>query len=40
MYIIGAGMAGLIAGIMNGGAKILEASSALPDNHYVRLNAL
>jgi hypothetical protein len=34
MYIIGAGMAGLIAGIMNGGAKILEASSSLPDNHH------
>mgnify|MGYP003512894376 CR=1 FL=1 len=34
MYIIGAGLAGLIAGIMNGGAKILEAGRELPHNHH------
>lgn len=33
MYIIGAGLAGCIAGVMNGGARILEASPHLPNNH-------
>lgn len=34
MYILGAGMAGCLAGIMNGGATILEASPKLPNNHH------
>jgi len=33
MYIIGAGMAGLLAGAINQTATILEANSKLPDNH-------
>ena len=33
MYIIGAGMAGLLAGAVNQNATILEANSRLPDNH-------
>jgi hypothetical protein len=33
MYIIGAGMAGLLAGVMNQTATILEASDKLPDFH-------
>jgi hypothetical protein len=34
MYILGAGMAGCLAGIMNGGATILEAAPSLPNNHH------
>ncbi len=34
MIILGAGMAGCLAGIMNGGAKILEAAPSLPNNHH------
>lgn len=33
MYILGAGMAGCLAGVLNPSATILEASSELPDNH-------
>lgn len=33
MFIIGAGLAGLLAGVVNQTAQILEASAQLPDNH-------
>ena len=34
MFILGAGMAGCLAGIMNGGAAIFEAAPSLPENHH------
>jgi hypothetical protein len=34
MFILGAGMTGCLAGIMNGGATILEAAPSLPNNHH------
>jgi hypothetical protein len=37
MFILGAGLAGMLAGVMNGGATILEAGDKIPDNHHAVL---